>query len=153
MSYDCHTILVPFDFSQQCLDAIRHALTIASDTGSIHVVHIIDDFYPSYAAIRYPKVVEEKQRILHMWKMTEQIESAGIDCKRVSLHCELGNPGFEIVECAKRLAADLIVIPSHGRSGVTRWLLGSVAERVAQLSRCPVLILKRASAEQKEGAT
>jgi nucleotide-binding universal stress UspA family protein len=49
-----------------------------------------------------------------------------------------------IADLAKELNANLIVMPSHGRSGVSRLLLGSVAERVLRLANCPVLVLRGA---------
>ena len=55
---------------------------------------------------------------------------------------EFGDPGNQIVDFAERISAELIVIPSHGRTGIERLLLGSVAERVARLAPCPVLVLR-----------
>ena len=53
-----------------------------------------------------------------------------------------GDPGHEITEFAERVKADLIVMPSHGRTGLSRLLIGSVAERVIRLAHCPVLVLR-----------
>ena len=53
-----------------------------------------------------------------------------------------GDPGKEIAELAKHHDAGLIVISSHGRRGITRFLMGSVAERVVRLAPCPVLVLR-----------
>ncbi|MEZ6094353.1 MAG: universal stress protein [Pirellulaceae bacterium] len=58
-----------------------------------------------------------------------------------------GDPGSEITRFAKENDAGLIVISSHGRTGVSRLLLGSVAERVVRLAPCPVLVLRDDSAE------
>ena len=55
--------------------------------------------------------------------------------------------GHEIAELADQENAKLIVIPSHGRTGISRLLLGSVAERVLRLSKCPVLVLRGDSAD------
>ncbi|MEO1069387.1 MAG: universal stress protein [Cyanobacteria bacterium J06638_6] len=54
----------------------------------------------------------------------------------------MGDPGIQIIDYAQESAADLIVMPSHGHKGLTRLLMGSVAERVVRLANCPVLILK-----------
>ncbi|MGK7957872.1 MAG: universal stress protein, partial [Crocosphaera sp.] len=51
-----------------------------------------------------------------------------------------GNPSLEIVDYANNNNIDLIVIASHGRTGLNRFLLGSVAEKVVRLSQCPVLV-------------
>ena len=53
-----------------------------------------------------------------------------------------GDPASEIVDFASGIAADIIVLPSHGRTGLTHLLIGSVAERVIRLAKCPVLVLK-----------
>jgi nucleotide-binding universal stress UspA family protein len=55
-----------------------------------------------------------------------------------------GDPGHEITDYAERVEADLIVMPSHGRTGLSRLLIGSVAERVIRLAHCPVLVLRDA---------
>ncbi len=60
----------------------------------------------------------------------------------VAAFVETGNPALEIVKAAKTWPADLVVIGSHGRSGVGRALLGSVAEEVMRRAPCPVLIVK-----------
>ena len=60
----------------------------------------------------------------------------------VNLEIEFGDAGYRIADHAKQLNADLIVMPSHGRSGITRLLIGSVAERVVRLAHCPVLVLR-----------
>ena len=54
----------------------------------------------------------------------------------------IGDPGSEITKLAKEVGAHLIIMPSHGRTGISRLLLGSVAERVLRLSHCPVLVLR-----------
>lgn len=69
------------------------------------------------------------------------LEMAGDLADGVSFHISFGDPGHEIVEKAKELKADCIVIPTHGRGGIEHMLLGSVAERVVRLSSCPVIVL------------
>jgi universal stress protein A len=64
---------------------------------------------------------------------------------KVGLHTELGRPADAIVETAKRDEVDLIVIGSHGRRGLERFFLGSVAERVLRLAECPVMVVKSKS--------
>ena len=60
----------------------------------------------------------------------------------VEMRVEVGDPGRQITEVAEEVGADLVVVPSHGRTGLTRLLLGSVAERVVRLAHCPVLVLR-----------
>ena len=58
----------------------------------------------------------------------------------LKLVIRVGNPSIEIVDYAKKNNIDLIVIASHGRTGLNRFLLGSVAEKVVRLAQCPVLV-------------
>lgn len=58
----------------------------------------------------------------------------------------IGDPGGEIAAFAEELGAELIVLPSHGRTGLRRLLIGSVAERVIRLAHCPVLVLRNGGA-------
>jgi nucleotide-binding universal stress UspA family protein len=55
----------------------------------------------------------------------------------------IGDAGHEIVALAEKVHADLLVMPSHGRTGLKRLLIGSVAERVVRLAHCPVLVLRK----------
>ena len=55
----------------------------------------------------------------------------------------IGNPSEEIIDYAKEQQINLIIIPSHGHTGIRRFLLGSVAERVVRFAHCPVLVLRQ----------
>ena len=69
---------------------------------------------------------------------------------RIKVECLVGDPGKEIVDLAESLRANMIIMPSHGRKGLSRLLLGSVAERVLRLASCPVLILRGPSQQTEE---
>ena len=62
--------------------------------------------------------------------------------KSVQIDIVFGDAGHEIANLAERRGAELIVLPSHGRTGIKRLLIGSVAERVVRLAHCPVLVLR-----------
>ena len=64
------------------------------------------------------------------------------DIEGVQVNVAIGNPGRVIADLAEEIEAGLVIIPSHGYTGLKRWFLGSVAERVVQLAKCPVLVLK-----------
>jgi nucleotide-binding universal stress UspA family protein len=152
MQFSPSRILVPYDYSERCDQSVRSALSIVGTKGSVHVAHIIGDYYPEYAAIKYPEITAEKNRILHRRKMSECLSAADIDTSRLTLHCKIGDPGSELARLAGDLNVDLVIIPSHDRRGLKRWLLGSVAERVARLSPCSVLIAKPCEEVQQEVA-
>ncbi len=61
---------------------------------------------------------------------------------KVCLDVRMGDPGQVASDRAEELGADLIIVGSHGRTGLTRLVLGSVAERVTRLAHCPVLVVK-----------
>jgi nucleotide-binding universal stress UspA family protein len=85
--------------------------------------------------------IDDAERIRHASQaMSEELSDPSL--KGVVSEVRLGDPGQVIADRAVELGADLIVIPSHGRTGFTRFLLGSVAERVVRLSHCPVLVTK-----------
>jgi nucleotide-binding universal stress UspA family protein len=63
--------------------------------------------------------------------------------RAVQIDIKFGDPGHRIADLAKELKTDLIVMPSHGRTGLSHLLIGSVAERITRLSHCPVLILRK----------
>jgi nucleotide-binding universal stress UspA family protein len=60
----------------------------------------------------------------------------------IKFHVCYGDPGIEIAQYAEEIKADAIIMPSHGRRGLKRLLIGSVAERVVRLAHCPVFVLK-----------
>ncbi len=138
------TVIVPYDFSDFAIEAIDQALEMAEETTSLHVVHVVEPvatlismdpampILPSHDEDRQEHTVKQMKGIFETEKYN-----------RFKIHCITGDPGFEIVKLAKSLEANLIVISSHGRTGLTRLLLGSVAERVLRLSDCPVLVLRK----------
>ncbi len=142
MSFQPKRIMVAFDFSEPSIGAVRYGQAIVGDGDTIQVVNIIDDNFPTYASIEYPEIIDKKQQVLRCRKMRDDLTDAGMDISNLKFQSEFGDPGTELARIASQLRSDLVVISSHGRRGVGRVLLGSVAERVARLAPCPVLILK-----------
>ncbi len=133
-------LLVPIDFGKASAGAIKTALKLASTPHDVHVVHIDQDLaVTSPAAMWDAKPIDERRKNVEAYYQ----KSLGSDrFREVSFHVEFGDPGNEIAEFAKQIGADAIVIPSHGRTGMRRLLLGSVTEKVVRLAHCPVLVLK-----------
>ena len=86
-----------------------------------------------------------KQRVVRLLHAAYVVRERLADAKYsgVQIDVEIGDPGQCIVDFAESVQADLIVTPSHGRTGVKRLLIGSVAERVVRLAHCPVLVLRK----------
>ena len=144
-------ILVTTDFSESGDRAIGHAFRIAADQGAAvllcHVVEttvIPNPLYAQYYPADFlgPEVRERagrdaRQALVDRIPPGDEFPSAA--CEVVVL---FGTPTDEIIRVADERAVDLIVIATHGRTGLRRWVLGSVAERVIRHSHCPVLVVR-----------
>ncbi|MCU0711742.1 MAG: universal stress protein [Pirellula sp.] len=134
-------ILVPFDFSAHSHVAIDKAIEIAGNASGVHVLHVLAPFVPLAPEGVPVEWVDETIRMQHAVEMLRK-ELSEKRYDGVSHEILVGDAGTVVVDRAESLPAELIVVPSHGRSGLTRLLLGSVAERILRLAKCPVLVLK-----------
>jgi nucleotide-binding universal stress UspA family protein len=134
------TILVPLDGStlaENILTEVEElAVLLNAKLYLIYVsrAHVIPGVDPTNAQVR---VVKEAQ--IYLESLKEKLSAKTIDIK---LHTPYGNPADKILEVSKRDDIDLIAMSTHGRSGIGRWLLGSVAEKVVRHSDIPVLLLR-----------
>ena len=143
-------ILVPTDFSTYSDKALRQAFDIAKQYNAkvyvIHVVHekitdTIDDYgitYPSYVKEIEGKMIDEAKK-----KMKEQIDKFPQSKElEIESDVQIGNVSEAILQEEKNKGIDLIVIASLGRSGIAKYLIGSVARNVLKGAKCPVLLTK-----------
>jgi len=134
-------VLVPYDFSTHSRLAVDKALSIADSPSQVHILHVLPTFIP-LAPEGFPvEAIDDQVRLEYTQKALDE-EFADPRYSQCSKEVLIGDPGSICVDRAKSIGADLIVIPSHGRSGITRLVLGSVAERVVRFSHVPVLVLK-----------
>ena len=136
------TIVVPTDFSEPSVDAIRTAMELVTQSDSVHVIHVLEKIEHTAPAVMFGDFEDEtrKERAGEFLNgYLKRHELAGL-----TELVQVGNPGIVISDYAKQAEADLIVMPSHGHHGLRRILLGSVAERVLRHAECPVLVLRRA---------
>lgn len=139
-------ILVPVDYSSHASSAIRHAKEIAATCGArIDLLHVIDDvprpaFYDAvgFSADVVAPDIEERAR-LEMRLLYESTSGPDVDAR---FHAIGGSASEEIVGFAQVTDADLIVIATHGLSGIRHILMGSVAEKVVRTAPCPVFTVK-----------
>lgn len=136
-------ILVPVDFSKQTALALGYAHEMAVTFGAaLDLLHVIEvptypDFYiPFSAALETTAVRKDAQERLEA--LAEPMRST----HEVGTHVKVGRTATEVTDFAERAGHDLIVLPSHGYSGLERVLLGSVAEGVLRRTPCPVLTVK-----------
>ena len=137
------TLVLPFDFSDAAVAAVDEAIRMSDENTRICMLHVL---VPMHVLAIEPGIVvdlgTDSRRIEGAVRaMREQVK---VD-RPIEMAARIGDPGSEIVAHAKEINADLIVMPSHGRSGIKRLLLGSVAERVVRLAECPVMVLRDAN--------
>jgi len=133
-------IVVPVDFSDESFAAIDDALEMVADASHLHVIHVLPHLSANDPAIRW-NVIDEKTAAERIRTGIEERLTAP-KYRGHRLKIAFGNAGAEIAAYAEKIDADLIVLPSHGRTGIKRLLIGSVAERVVRLAHCPVLVLR-----------
>ena len=143
--FDIQKVVVPIDFSDESRAAMDTALEIVEQqTDKLYVIHVLAELSPAEPGVIWGEISNEN-RAQHV---REALSEMFADDKYQGIHVEVtfGNAGFRIAEYAKEVEADLVVISSHGRTGIERMLIGSVAERVVQHAHCPVLVLRGATA-------
>lgn len=139
-------ILVPTDFSDCSRVALEQAREMAGRfNAELHLLHVIEPWPPatSVTAETYPLyhdyVVRENSRATaELTALASEIAGS----TRVQHVIRAGNASIEIVKYCEEVGIDLVVIGTHGRTGLSRWFIGSVAERVARFASCPVLIAR-----------
>ena len=133
-------VVVPVDFTEDSFSAVDTALELVDQASHVHVVHVGRPLSAVEPAVMWDTVSNE-ERLSHIENsLKEHLAERKYD--EVQPKVFMGNPGMEIVSFAESVGADLIVMPSHGRTGLKRITLGSVAERVVRMAHCPVLILR-----------
>ncbi|MGM0399098.1 MAG: universal stress protein [Halobacteriota archaeon] len=137
------TILVPLDGSEKSWNAFEFAAD-EFPTATFHLLHVIDPVEAGYTATAtVPGYTEEwyeqaKERATELFEKAE----AKVGEDSIETATEVGRPSRVIVEYAEENEVDQIVMGSHGRSGVSRILLGSVAEAVVRRSPVPVTVCR-----------
>jgi universal stress protein A len=137
-------ILVPVDFSEPSLRAFRYAARLGAQFGaSILPVYVAEHVVYFDEAVTFPKgkVLEAMKG-----KLMELARREINELLPVYPQVLTGKPWREIIKAAREQAVDLIVIGTHGRTGLEHMLLGSTAERVVQYAPCPVLVVRETEA-------
>ncbi len=139
-------ILVPIDFSEHSEAALAHASEVATAFGAEVVLHHVVEaaLYPvAYGMAPVTSVNFEEDAKLNAEKaMVPLIDKLGAAGVKASSLIETGMASVRICETADREGFDLIVIATHGLTGLAHLLMGSTAERVVRHANCPVLTVK-----------
>jgi len=146
MGLEIKKILVPIDFSDYSKNSLKYAVNFADQFNSeITLIYVVEPvIYPpdfSMGQIAIPSVNAE-------WdlKAKEELEKLAKqeipESFKVSVKIKTGKPFLEIIDTAAEENVDLIIIATHGHSGVEHILFGSTAEKVVRKAPCPVLTLR-----------
>jgi universal stress protein A len=138
-------ILVPTDFSPASKKAFSYALRFAQEIGSeLTLLHVLEPETPLTLARRPAAAAFSEEELADAekssWALRNSAQAAGIVRTRSIVRS--GVATHEIVEAAKDLDVDLIVIATHGFTGWKHFAIGSTAERVARAAPCPVLVVR-----------
>jgi nucleotide-binding universal stress UspA family protein len=134
-------VVVPVDFSDDSFAAVETARELVDDPEHLHVIHVLPTLEANDPGVIW-HMIDDQSRSRHAAEALEnELADHGYEVPHVAIR--FGNPGHEIAEYAEQVEAGLIVVASHGKSGLKRLLIGSVADRVVRLAHCPVLVLKR----------
>jgi nucleotide-binding universal stress UspA family protein len=133
-------VVAPFDFSERSATALGLIRSFVDDLAHLHVVHVLPTIEPAEPGVIW-ETVDNETRGRHAESAFRE-RFANTQFEKVSFCVRFGDPGREIAQFAEECKAELIAMPSHGRTGLSRLMIGSVAERVVRLAHCPVLILK-----------
>jgi len=130
-------VVVPVDLEDPAPEALKTALEICTDPQGVHVVYVL----PVLPGSMMPRIGDDKRienagKALRAW-----LDGCGAP-DTVHMHMEVGDAAQVAEALCSAVDAQLVVITSHGRTGLLRALLGSVADRIARLAPCPVLLLK-----------
>jgi nucleotide-binding universal stress UspA family protein len=147
MSNKPYVIVVGIDYSSHAERALSAAFEQANKhtAAELHVTHVsppISDGEGAFLATGPLSLNELKDRLVtYLRSFVLKLDAASAANVRVISHVLVDTPMFGLTSLASALEADLIVVGTHGRNGVARWLLGSVAEGVVRQATCPVLVV------------
>lgn len=139
-------VLVPIDFSDYSKSSLKYAVTFAQHfKASLILIYVIEpivyppDFSMGQIAIPAPGLEMDKRATEELEKLAEKEIPSDLSVKKI---IKTGKPFVEIIETAVEEDVDLIIIATHGHSGVEHILFGSTAEKVVRKAPCPVLTLR-----------
>jgi nucleotide-binding universal stress UspA family protein len=144
---DLHRILVPTDFGKSSENALTYGLAFAQKFGAeVWLLHVVQDlalFIPEAVFVTPPPAPPVEQFIAAARTALERVVTK-LTVEGITVHSEVGvgPPYDEIVRFAKEKDIDLIVMGTHGHTGLAHVLLGSVAEKVVRRAPCPVLTVR-----------
>lgn len=139
-------ILLPFDGSDCALRAVDHLIAHSAWFREVPEIHLLHVHAPIPIGRVQGHIGKETLQAYYLEESQEQLSPAQARLDAAgrfhTTHIHVGQPAEVIAKIAGELKCDLIVMGSHGRSGVAGLVMGSVASRVLHLASCPVLLVK-----------
>ena len=132
-------VLVPFDFTDPARDALVTARSFVARTELMMALHVLIPPSQASPAFLVGELDEDELRAHADRELAKALSEAGYG--EAQRRVTIGDPAGEILDVAFEIDAALIVMPSLGKKGLRRWMLGSVTERVVRRAACPVLVL------------
>lgn len=135
-----HPIITPIDFTDEADRAVLFALSVAKAPELVTALHVAPPLAAFEPGVVWDMVSDQDR----LGRLREVFNERYHDERYRGLRfaVRFGEPGHEISDFAQEAKAGLIVMPSHGRTGFSHLVMGSVAERVIRFAHCPVLVLK-----------
>ena len=136
--------LVPVDFSKGSEFALNHAIKLAgASKGKLLLVHVLSMTFAFPMEVDFSDIFDilEKDAREKMRKLVQRKHLKPGQCRSMLIRGV--DPGRTIADLARRSRASMIIMGSHGRTGLQRLMLGSIAERTLRYAKCPVLIVKK----------
>ena len=150
-------VIVPLDGSELAEEVLPHVAEVVRDRGGqvylLSVAPLIKGIAPTVVDVRPPSASMQEERrhierelVEYLQTVAGRLEPAAAD---VQVSVRFGRPADEILAFASDVGADLIAMSTHGRSGISRWVFGSVADRVLRGAACPVLLVRAGQAQPR----
>ena len=152
-------IILTLDGSKLSELALPHAIHLAEKCQTrlvlLRVVAPIvgpEDFAYGPGPNAYQKIIDEEKTAadLYLTRHADSLRGKGFEVEAV---VRVGEPASTIIDYAAQVEAHLLVLATHGRSGIARWVFGSVAERVLRGSKVPILLIRSNPEEESEAAS
>jgi universal stress protein A len=150
MAYPFKAILSPVQFDDNSMAALTVAKALALTYGAtVHVLYVVPIILvPGEGYIVYSLEEQELNAKKALAEMAQQ-HLSGVNYKILT---KIGEIAKSVLDVAHEIRADLIVMATHGRTGIPHFFLGSVAEKVVREAQCPVLTVRPAGKEKAGGA-
>ena len=135
-----HPIVAPIDFTEEADRGVLFALSLANSPELVTALHVAPPLAAFEPGVVWDMVSDQDRlgRLKEVFNQRYHDERY----RGIKFAVRFGEPAHEISDFAQELNAGLIVMPSHGRTGFSHMVMGSVAERVVRFAHCPVLVLK-----------